>query len=288
MGTAAKGEDMFKRLWNYLKTLFRVKSEQAMDPEIEVEQAIQEARERDQQLRNQAAKVVAHRTMLDQQIEDAAEEAGKAKEMAKQALLRADAATRAGNAEESAKWTRTAQALATRLQAASANLESLKKQYEVAIQQADQAKVAVQQNAMRVQELASKRMQLLGSLQQAKMQETVNDAVQSMSSTLGAEGPSLSQVEQKIDQRLAEAQAKAELYEATPEGAEYELEQSVSLAQADATLADLRKELGIGDAPTPESLPAPAEPAPAAVPPPPAATPAPDASSTGSESTPSS
>jgi len=109
-----------------------------------------------------------------------------------------------------------------------------------------------------------------------------------MSSTLGTEGPSLSQVEQKIDQRLAEAQAKAELYEATPEGAEYELEQSVSLAQADATLADLRKELGLGEAPTPQSLPAAAEPAAATVPPPPGDSPAPDASSTGSDSTPSS
>ena len=34
---------MFKRIWGYLKTLFRVKAEGAMNPEIEIEQAIQEA-----------------------------------------------------------------------------------------------------------------------------------------------------------------------------------------------------------------------------------------------------
>jgi phage shock protein A len=56
---------MFKRLWGYIKTLFRVKTEAAMDPEIEIEQAIQEARRRDQELRNQAAKVVAHRVQLE-------------------------------------------------------------------------------------------------------------------------------------------------------------------------------------------------------------------------------
>ena len=35
---------MFKRFWNYLKTLFRVKTEAAMDPEIEI--AVVDALER--------------------------------------------------------------------------------------------------------------------------------------------------------------------------------------------------------------------------------------------------
>ena len=59
----------FKRLWGYIKTLFRMKTEAAMDPEVEIEQAIREAKKRDQDLRNQAAKVVAHRTQLESKIE---------------------------------------------------------------------------------------------------------------------------------------------------------------------------------------------------------------------------
>jgi hypothetical protein len=39
--------------------------------------------------------------------------------------------------------------------------------------------------------------------------------------------------------------AKAELREATPEGAEIELREAVSLSQADAKLAELKAELGI-------------------------------------------
>ena len=58
-----------KRLWGYIKTLFRTTAERAMDPEIEIEQAIQEARQQDQKLRNQAAKVIAHRTQLEAKIE---------------------------------------------------------------------------------------------------------------------------------------------------------------------------------------------------------------------------
>jgi len=236
---------MFKRMWGYLKTLFRVKAESAMDPEIEIEQAIQEAREQDQRLRNQAAKVIAHRTTLEQKVESSADAVGDARETAKQALLRAEQAKNAGDAEGVAKWTNAAQSLAMKLQATESTLESLKGQYEIAVAQAEEAKTAVEQNAMRTQELAAKRIELLGKIEQAKMQEAVNSAVESMSATLEVDAPSLTRIEDKIQTRVAEAQAKAELRQATPEGAEAELREAVSLARADDKLAELRAELGL-------------------------------------------
>jgi len=235
----------WKRLWGYIKAFFRGKAESMMDPEVEVEQAILEARKRDQELRNQAAKVVAHRTQVESQMERAAEDAGEARELAKQALLKAQASTTAGDTPGADKWNRTAQGVAMRLQAAENNLGSLKGQYETAAVQAEEAKKAVQQNAMRLQELAAKRMELLGSLQQAKMQESVNKAMESMSATFDDEAISLDKVEDKIEARKAEAMAKAELREATPEGAEMELRETISVAQADAKLDELKKELGI-------------------------------------------
>jgi phage shock protein A len=248
----------FKRLWGYIKALFRSKAESMMDPEIEIEQAVQEAQRRDQELRNQAAQVVAHRVQLESQIERAAADAGEAKELAKQALIKAQEATSAGDAAAAEKWNRSAQALAMRLQAAENNLNSLKAQYETAVTQAEDAKKAVQQNAMRLQELAAKRMEMLGSLQQAKMQESVNKAMESLTATVGDESVSLSKVEDKIEARRAQAMAHAELREATPEGAEAELRESISVAQADAKLDELRKELGIGG---PSAAPAPEAPA---------------------------
>jgi phage shock protein A len=236
---------MFKRFWNYLKTLFRVKTEAAMDPEIEIEQAISEARKRDQELRNQAAKVVAHRTQLESKIERAAEDAGESRELAKQALLKAQESTTKGDTAGADKWNKAATGLAMKLQAAENNLNSLKSQFTSAVAQADDAKKAVQQNAMRLQELAAKRMELVGSLQQAKMQESVNKAVEAISATMDDEAVSLEKVEEKIEARKASAMAKAELHEATPEGAEMELREAVSVAQADAKLDELRKELGI-------------------------------------------
>ncbi|HVR31258.1 MAG TPA: PspA/IM30 family protein [Acidimicrobiia bacterium] len=236
---------MLRRIWGYLKQLFRSTAEAAMDPEIEIEQAITDARKRDQQLRNQAAKVIAHRTQLEQKIEQAATQVGEGRETAKQALLRADEAKTSGDDEGVRRWTQAAQSLALKLQASESNLEGLKGQYEVAINQADDAKSAVQSNAMRLQELAAKRMQLVGQLEQAKMQETVNAAVESISTSMEMDSPSLDKVEDKINQRLAQAKAQTELREATPEGAEAELKESISLVQADARLDELRKELGL-------------------------------------------
>jgi phage shock protein A len=66
-----------------------------------------------------------------------------------------------------------------------------------------------------------------------------------MTSSMGDTGPSLDSVEAKIEQRKAEAMARAELHEATPEGAEAELRQAVSMSEADARLEELRAELGI-------------------------------------------
>lgn len=236
---------MFQRWISYIKSWFKTTSEEMMDPEIEVEAAIDEAKKRDQDLRNQAAKVIAHKTQLNSQIERAADTVGEAREMAKQALVKADEAKKSGDEAGVTKWTQAARSLAMKLQASENNLASLKSQYETAITQAEQAKEAVQANAMKVQELAAKRLEMLGQLEQAKMQEAVNNAVQTMSTSIADEGPNLEAVESKIEQRKAEAMAKAELHESTPEGAEQELRKAVNMAEADAKLDELRSELGL-------------------------------------------
>ena len=244
---------MFKRIITYIRTWFRGKAESAMNPEVEIEMAIDEARKQDQALRSQAAKVIAHRTKLEQRIEKSADEVAEAREMAKAAIMRAETAKEAGDADGVSKWTNSASSLAMKLTAAENNLDSLKDQYEIAIGQADQAKSAVEQNAMRVQELAAKRMELLGAIEQAKMQEAVNDAMESLNATVDRDQVSLSTVEDKINDRLANAKAKTELRSATPEGAEAELREAVSLTRADDKLAELRAELGLDTAGEPEA-----------------------------------
>ncbi|HET6834465.1 MAG TPA: PspA/IM30 family protein [Acidimicrobiales bacterium] len=240
---------MLRRWWNYMKTWFGVKSKEAMDPQIEIEAAINEARENDQQLRNEAAKVIAHRTRVADEVEDMAKEVGEAKELARQALLKSDAAMKAGNTADGEKWNAAAQSIAMRLQASQKNLDSMQQQLTIADQQAEHAKQAVHDNAMRLEEIAAKRMEMLGQLEQAKMQESVNKAMASIDRSVGGEAPSLKEIEDKIQDRMAEAMAKTELTAETPEGAMAELEREVDLASANSALDDLRAELGLGPAP---------------------------------------
>ena len=231
-----------RRLWRYVTKWFRGDIAQSrMKPEVEIEMAISEARRRDQALRNQAAKVVAHRTQIESKLERSADAVGEAREMAKQALLRAEDARAAGDAAGVDKWTRTAMAM--KLQASENNLTTLKTQYGTASSQAEDAKKSVQTNAMEMQQLTAKKMELLGSLEAAKMQEAVNAAADSVQMTMDYDMPTLDAIEDKIEAR--KAMAKAELREATPQGAEAEFKEAISMVQADAKLEGLKAELGL-------------------------------------------
>jgi phage shock protein A len=234
-------------LWDYMKTLFGSKVDEMKDPEIEIEQAIRAAQERNKTLRNQAAKVVANRTHVANELEQASAELAEAEAMARQAVLKADEAAKAGDAEAAAKWTRTAQSLAMKMTASKNSVEMLTAQLQTAEEQAEQAKLAVQQNAMELEQISAKRIEMLGQLESAKMQEELNKTMAQLNSSLDDGGaPSMKQVEDKIQKRMAEAKAKAEIEEVTPEGSLAELKRSVDLAESEKVLDDLKAQLGIG------------------------------------------
>jgi phage shock protein A len=244
---------MLKRWWNYIKSWFGMKSKEIMDPKVEIESAITEAQKRDQTLRNEAAKVIAHRTRVADEMEDAAGDLAESKELARQALLKSDAAMNAGNATDADKWNSAAQSIAMKMQASQKNVDSFQQQLSIADQQAEAAKTAVHDNAMRLQEITAKRMEMLGQLEAAKMQESVNSAMSAINANVGGDAPSLKEIEDKIQDRMATAMAKTELTAATPEGAMAELKREINVSGATAALDDLRSELGLGPAPALEA-----------------------------------
>jgi phage shock protein A len=248
---------MLRRWWNYIQTWFGMRSDEAMDPQVEIEAAIDEARQHDKVLRNEAAKVIAHRTRVADEVEEASKEVAEARELAKQALVKADEATRAANAAEARKWTAAAQSIALRLRASQRNVEAMQQQLVLADGQAQQAQSAVRSNAMRLEEVTAQRMQVLGQLQAARMQETVDKAMATISAEVGGDVPSLDEIEDRIQDRMAVAAAQAQLDADAPGGARAGLERSVDLSSADATLDDLRAELGLDGAPEVPAAPEP-------------------------------
>jgi phage shock protein A len=233
---------VFRRIWNYIITLGRVKAEAAMDPAIQIEQAMDEARRQDSKLRDQAAKVIAHRSELQMKLDRAVNAAAEAKSNAGEALRQADGASSDAEVE---KWSTVAQSLALELEAQEKLVEGLKSQYATATEQAELAKQQVAANAVRVRELAAKRMELLGKLEQAKMQESVNKTMAALDRPLDASGPSLTEIEDKINQRMAMASAKAELGSAND--AKRQLDAARVNQAGKARLDALRAELGLGE-----------------------------------------
>jgi phage shock protein A len=252
----------FSRLFGYSKTRVQTGVEQRMDPAIQVEQAMAEARKQDQQLRTQAARVIAHRTELQMRLDRAADDAAQARDQAGQALKMADDAARNHDAAAADKWGRAAQSLALKLQASEDLVESLKQQYTTAQQQSELAKQQVNDNAMRLSELSAKRMELVGKIEQAKMQEQVNRTMEELQAPLqGASGPTIGEIEDKINRRMAAASARAELDSASIEGAQVDVERSMQEVQAQARLDKLRTELGLPAPTQPGELAASAQPA---------------------------
>jgi len=263
-----------KKFWGYIKAWFRGKSEKVKDPEVELDQAIYEAQKRDQELRRQAAQVIANRTQVQMQLERESVKVAESRELAKQALLKADAAGKSGKPDEVTKWNQAAQTVAMQMQASDSSVQTLTQQLQISTQQAEAAKKAVQTNAANLQEMTARRMQLMTQLQAAKMQEKVNAAMAAMTQTVDDDAPTFDEIEKKIQARAALAGANAELTAATPEGAVAELKASNMHMKADAALDSLRAELGLGTAgelpaatSTPAATPTPA-PEPAAETPP--------------------
>ncbi len=253
----------FSRVWGYIKALVTGGVESRMKPEVQIEQAMAEARKQDLELRNQAARVIAHRTELQMKLDRAIDDAADARAQAGQALKMADSATTAGDAAEVDKWNRTAQALAMKLETSEQLVDGLKTQYSTATEQAELAKEQVNSNALRLQELSAKRMELLGKLEQAKMQEQVNQTLEQLSKPMESNaGPTLTEIEDKVNRRMANASARAELESASIEGAQRDVERSLAQASAQVRLDKLREELGLpapATAEAPAAVEAPAE-----------------------------
>ena len=244
-----------RRVWKYLTASMRGRFEEVADPKIQLEQAIEEAQNQHRLLTEQAANVIAHQKQTEMQLDRALKEAERVSASARQALLMADQAEKNGRAEEATKYQQAAEAFANRLISVEAEVESLKQMHLQSTDAANSAKHAVQQNSIALQQKLTERERLLSQLDQAKMQERMSDAMQSLSATVGEDVPTLDEVRRKIETRYARALGRSEIQSQGVESKMVEVEQAAMNQQARARLDTLRVELGLA-APAAEGLPA--------------------------------
>ena len=227
----------------------RGKFEERADPKIQLEQAIDESQRQHKMLTEQAANVIAHQKQTEMQLDRALKDLEKVGSSARQALVMSDQATKGGRAEDGTKYAQAAEAFATRLVSVESEVESLKQMHLQATEAAQSAKRAVQQNSFALQQKLTEKERLLSQLDQAKMQERMSDAMQSLNATVGEDVPTMDEVRRKIEQRSARALGRAELQQQGVESKMVEVEQAAMSMEAQSRLDSLRVELGLAPVP---------------------------------------
>ena len=240
--------DVLRKRWRYFTAKTDSRFEAGADPKIQLEQAIADAQEQHRRLLEQAANVVANHKQHELQLTRSMEDMEKVRASTKQALLMADEAQRGGDADKAREYNQTAEAFANRLVATENQVEDLKTLSLQSAGAADQARSAVQQNALVLQQKLAERQKLLSQLDQAKMQEQLNRAMSTLNQTVDTGAPSLDQVRAKIEARYAKAIGTSEVSGQTVESRMLEVQQAAMGSEARSRLDSLRAELGIGSA----------------------------------------
>ena len=239
---------LLKKWWKYTTAKLSGSFNERADPKVQLEQAIMEAQSQHKRLKEQAVNVIAGQKQSEIRLNGKMTELEKLNANARQALIMASDAEKAGDAAKAAQYTTAAEAIANQLIQVERDVESLKSMVLESTEAADAAKAAVQQNSRLLQERIAEKSKLVSQLEQAKMQEEMNVAMDQLNETVGDDVPTLKEVEEKIQARYAKAKASAELTETSVASRVLEVEQATANVEAHSRLSELRAELGLGDA----------------------------------------
>lgn len=229
---------LIRRTWRYLVALLERRVEAHADPEVQLDQAITEAKERHERLRQHAASVIGHEKALRLRLDQAVEEAVQLEANAAKALDLAEDATDPADARS---YEDSARMFATRLVAVEATAQDLRTSADQAVRASAQARDAVESNAFHLQKLIAEQRHLLSQLDRAKMTEQLNESLAAMSDLAPTgEVPTVAQIREKIQNRLARAEGEADLLHTSPGARMVEIERKTIDAQGAARLEAIR------------------------------------------------
>ena len=163
-------------------------------------------------LTSQAASVIGQQHQLELQLDRKLADIETLSAQARQALVLADDARAKGDESKAQEFEQTAEQIANQLVPTESDAANLKQLHDQSMAAARQAKQAVEDNKLRLQEKLTQRTKLLSQLEQAKMQEQVSASLNQMSElSAPSNTPTLDAVRDKIEKRYANALGQAEL-----------------------------------------------------------------------------
>ena len=220
-------------LWQRLKRLFRASTGAALekmeDPEMVLQQTIRDMRDRVPELNNSVAQVMATERLLSKNKERLAEQVvdldSKIKASVK--MGRDDVAT----------------AYIGQLNQAQLDLERTGAQLEHAQLASKQAMKARDNYVIQLKNRSQEAMQLVSASKQAKLQEQLAQTMQSFD--LGDDASTFNEMREKIDRRVAAAEAKLQLGTSSVDSQMHDIEKEAMDMQLHDKLLAYKQQMGL-------------------------------------------
>ncbi|HET8569775.1 MAG TPA: PspA/IM30 family protein [Candidatus Limnocylindria bacterium] len=234
------------RAWRYFTALLDGKLDDLLDPRVQIDQAIDEARRRHALLSEQVTTVRANERELEVRIARKREEAEDLRASVERALLLSERHRAAGQADRSEAYERTARALAAQLTAVESSHADLLSLLDSARAATSVAMRALEQNSLALQQQVNERARLVTELEAAKLQERMADALRQLApSAVAGDVPTLDDVRERIDRRFAHATARGEIAAGSIDARMLDVRKAAIDVESDRRLEEIRAGLGL-------------------------------------------
>lgn len=220
-------------LWARIKRLFRAGTGAALDkvenPEMVLQQTIRDMRDRVPELNNSVAQVMATERLLKKNQERLEEQVVNYDSKIKAAVKmgRDDIAT----------------AYIGQLQQAQVDLEKTSAQLEYAENASKQALKARDNYVLNMKKRTAEAMQLISASKQAKLQEQLAQTMESFD--IGDDASTFNEMREKIDRRVAAAEAKLQLGTSSVDNKMHDIEREAMDIQLQDKLLAYKQEMGL-------------------------------------------
>jgi phage shock protein A len=235
-----------RRALRYFEAMVAGKLEEAADPRVQIEQAIEDAKRQHALLTQQAAAVIGNERELDIRLSRTFEDIARLKTSIEHAIRMEDRSRREGDEKRATHFAAAAQAMAGRLASVETNADQLNAIRAKASSASQAARAAVEQNARTLRQKLAERSTLLTQLEAVRMQERLNAALGSVGELAPAGNvPTLESVQAKLDRRTGIAIGIAEIASTSVDGRVIDVETSAIEQQGLRRLEEIRRSVDL-------------------------------------------
>jgi phage shock protein A len=224
---------MLRRLWMVIRSFFGALLRRTEDPELLLRQYIDDMRAKVPKLRAAVAEVLATEYQLQQQVEHLQKQIN---EYDKQII----AALKLGYEEE-------AKVLIAAKAQAEESLQDTLEQLETARRASQQARAALEDYQREMERKIAEARRLIGQAQLAKLQEELAQAMAAFE--VGTPTDVLERTREKVQERLARAQARAEVAATDINSRMREIKRATASIGVEERLLEYKRQLGMLPAP---------------------------------------